>query len=52
MTPIPIRTVFLPIRLTPAERREIDRAARAAGMRVSTWARERLLADAGAKKSK
>lgn len=37
---------LLSVRLTEDERREIDRAARAAGVGVSEWARRLLLAEA------
>lgn len=41
------REVVLTLRLKPAERRELERAAKAAGQTVSGWAREALLSRAG-----
>jgi hypothetical protein len=37
------RTNILRIRLTPDERRKLDRKANAQGKEISTWAREQLL---------
>ena len=41
------RESILTLRLKPAERRELERAAKAAGQTVSAWAREALLSRAG-----
>jgi len=43
------RSTTLRIRLTRAERKELDDLARACGMDTSTWARENLLAKRGRK---
>jgi len=42
-----IRTVSITILVTREERRWIDRAAKAADMSISSWARERILAGFG-----
>jgi hypothetical protein len=40
------RESMLTLRLKPAERRELQKAAKAAGLTVSAWARRQLLGDA------
>jgi hypothetical protein len=45
------RGAELRIRLTRAERKRLDVAARAKGMETSTWARELLLAHSGSRKT-
>jgi hypothetical protein len=44
------RSTTLRIRLTRAERTDLDQLANACGMDTSTWAREELLAKRGRKK--
>ena len=39
-----LRSEYLTITLTPAERKQVSRAARISGLSDSTWARRELLA--------